>query len=601
MALMLTLFAPAIVFAGEAELAQYEREQLDEGARAMPVLAKLAFREATAAMGQGDRERAEQLLHKALDYYPNYPDPYYTLVRIKVLQLDPEAAIYLVDALLASWRHFPTQSLLAINVAATLLYVLIFVSMITCVAFAFRYLPFAAHQLSEMLHRRFRAVAPGFSAYLLLLAPLALVPGVITALAYLTLACWVYMQRRERTLMLVLLGSFIAMGLGRSYLMPLSVVGDPSSLTSLTARANESAGDSHLIKAIESTDVPALESEKHNACGLLYYRGEFYADAAKQFRDAIAASPEDPAGYINLANVHFVEGRYEKALQGYRKAEGIEPMDPVCQHDLAQAYIKTLLMKEASQALTLASDLGIDKVKASYGKGTLKGVTVLPKTFSNRDLWRMAWVEGQTMKGNLLDELVKPFTGSPMRPSAWILLGALVIAVLLSRIVPQSRLTFQCSNCGNLTCESCCREANHQNLCSVCAGAITDISSEKVIGALLRQKRQAAIVKRGRASRITTRLLPGIRDVMFGRVWRASKLSALFSVSMIFLVTRGLVVGDTMRIIPGAPLWQVILPAFGVLLAFIMSATSKPKYDFRTRRLGRGKRIEKSGPVEKAA
>ena len=55
-------------------------------------------------------------------------------------------------------------------------------------------------------------------------------------------------------------------------------------------------------------------------------------------------SPNGSMGYVNLGNVYFIQGQYEKALEGYRKAESIDPEDPVCQYNLAQAFIKTLLI-----------------------------------------------------------------------------------------------------------------------------------------------------------------------------------------------------------------------------------------------------------------
>jgi hypothetical protein len=207
------------------------------------------------------------------------------------------------------------------------------------------------------------------------------------------------------------------------------------------------------------------------------------------------------------------------------------------------------------------------------------------------------------MKNSLLDEMLLPFTGYTARTSAWILLGALLVAIALSRMIKTSKLTFQCSNCGSLTCEKCCEEARDMNLCNTCMSAIADITSEKVIGALLRQKRQSAIVRRGRASRVTTRVLPGIRDIMNGRVWRAFKLSSLFSVSLILLISRGLVIADTTRIVPATPLWQMILPAFGIVLSYILSSMSKPRYDFRKRRTGMGKKTgteAQAGPAKPA-
>ena len=567
-----------------ANIARYRSARVSAGAKTLPVLARLSYKAALAELHDGEVEAAEKQLLAATEYDPQYADPYFTLAQLKFRQFDPEGAILLMQAFIALSNDFSMQSLFLLNAIVAVPYILILVTLIVCLALAIKYLPFAAHRLTELLKTRFHAVLPNFSGYLLLLLPLVIIPGTVTALSYLTVVCWLFMYRRERFLMLVLFAPFIFIGIFGSYLRPVTMVADPTSMTSLIARANVADGDSRLIKAIERTPATGLESEKNMTLGLLHQRRGQYSTASDYFFRAISLAPDDAMGYINLGNVYFLQRDYEKALEGYRKAEGIGPLDAICQHGLAQAYIKTLLMKEASKSLQLAASLGLEKVKSSYATATIDSVRVFPKTFSNARLWQLAIVEGSSSSKDILDELLLPFTRFPREVSAWILLAALMVAFILAATIDPSKLTFQCSNCGRLTCKNCCNTEREMHLCQECAHVVEGVTSEKVTDALLRQKRQHVVVNRRRLSRFVTTLLPGMRDISFGRITRGFYLAALFSFGVVHVLTKGFIVKDTASFVTDVPLWKMIIPVAAIVLSYMMSVFSKPQYSFRAYR-----------------
>lgn len=594
-AVLLALTAADALASESENIARYRRQELRAGAKTLPVLSRLAYRDAIASLGSGNMELAEKQLLESLDYDPQFVDPYFTLAQVKLRQIDPDAAIYFVQAFVTIAKSFRTQSLLIINLFVAIPYVLILVCLIVSVAMTGKYLPFAAHRLKELLQKRFHAALPGVSTNLMLLLPVLLLPGFVVAIAYLTLICWLFMYRRERFLMSMLFLPFIAFGVFGSFLRPLTPLSDPKSLTSLVAYANESAGDPRLIQAIDRAEVEGLEAQKNTALGLLYHRSGQYSDAADYFFRAISLQPKSGRDYINLGNVYFRQGLYEKALEGYRKAEDIEPMDPVGQYALAQAYIETMLMKEASQSLQLASALGLERVKSSYAKGALLDVPVLPKTLSNAELWRMAYVESRHVQGDILNDLLWSFSRSPREASGWFLLATLIAAMILSAVVDPSKLTFQCSNCGKLTCESCCNTDREMYLCRECAGTIEGVTSEKVSEALLRQKRQAVVVSRRKSSRFVTTLFPGMRDISYGRISRGFLLATLFSLGVVEVFSRGFIIKDDLSLIGTVPLWKTITPVAAIVLAYLMSFFTKPQYSFRAYRPKKSRIKEISG------
>jgi len=567
--------------AGSENLAQYEEIKLATGAKTLPVLARLAGRDASILLRTGDLEGAEKKLQQALAYDPLYIKAHLWLSFVKLRQLDPEAAVYLIEAVSAIGQSFRAQTFLLLNVVLAIPYVLVLVSLIVCMAFGIKYLPFAAHRVREFLQARLRAALPGLAAYLILLLPLILLPGAVPLLAYLTVVCWLFMYRRERFLLATLLVPFILFGFMGSLLRPLAPLSDTKSLTSLIATANDASGESRLISAIDSAPASGLEAEKNISLGLLYQRAGVYTSASDHYYKAISLKPDDTKGYINLGNMYFLQGIYDKALEGYRKAESIDAADPVTQHALAQAYIKTLLMKEASKSLQASSALGLEDVESSYATAALEEIAVFPKTFSSAGLWKMAVVEGQSADRDPIgDALYSLMRVSPLA-GAWILLCALAIALVLGMVVDPSKLTFQCSNCGKLTCQKCCNTDRETVLCQECASTVSGVTSEKVTEALLRQKRQLVIVNRRRASRFITILLPGMRDISYGEVSRGFRSAVVFSIGVVYLAARGLLVHDDMSFPTGSSPWYLVLPAALIVLSYGWSMFSKPQYNFK--------------------
>jgi hypothetical protein len=345
-----------------------------------------------------------------------------------------------------------------------------------------------------------------------------------------------------------------------------------------------SAGDPTLIKTVEQVSIPALAAEKHNVLGLLHHRQENFDTAASHFLRAIEQKPNDIMAYINLGNVYYSQGMYEKALEGYRKAAQIDGTDAVGQYNLAQAYIKTLLMAESSKALKTASANGIDNIKRSYAASARPFAQVYPKTFSNTDLWLMSRVESETHNEDFLTQMLYPLTRMSARASAWLLLGAFVLAMFLARVFKNKNLTFQCSNCGELTCDNCCENTGNMYLCESCAGVIEGVSSDKVIEALLRQRRQGVLVRRRKGIRVLTVWLPGMRDLYYGRIMRGVLITLTFAFSLIQLWSKGFIVKDWNSLAPSGGMWKWVVPAAGIVLMYALSIFSKRYLEVRNYR-----------------
>jgi Flp pilus assembly protein TadD len=548
------------------------------GAQTYPLTAQLSHRQALQALEAGDTEKAERLLTKALEMDPSYAGPYFTLTWVKARQFSSDTFYYLSKALITVATNFHYQRLLVLNSILFLFYFAAVLASVFCLAFTIKYLPFVGHKLKETLVKRFNIALPRLSTYLLLLIPFALLPGFVTGIAVLIVFSWGFMLKREKLLMVVMVLPFLIIGFFSGPINQFAPAADPTSLSSRIAAANQAYGDPRLIAEIESIPAGALKTEKNLALGLLHLKAENFMPAASHLLEAIAHDPENPMAYVNLGNVYYLQGEYNKALEGYRKAVALDTTDAICQYNLAQGYIKTLLLAESSLALRSASASGIEKVKQSYAPIALNNFPVYPKPFSTGELWRITAIESDTYQGGGLDNVLTPLTRFPARLSAWILLGALALAMLIFRFIDQRRLTFQCTNCGELTCNDCCSEDRGGYYCRGCSEAIDGVFSEKVIDALLRQRRQAVIVKRRKSIRFITSLIPGVRDLYYGRILRGVSNAALFSLALVFLWTRGSLIENWMSLFTAVPMWKVIAGLAAIFFSYLFSLFGKSTY-----------------------
>lgn len=566
----------------------------------LPLAAQLHYQAALSQAEAGDVDQAILHLHESIKLDPHYPDAYFTLAKLGFRRFDTDALYHLVMGCQAVLKNFAVQSLLVLNASLFAALLLVMLTVAVCFSFAIRYLPFLAHRIAEILKNRFNAALPRLTAYTVILTPFILFPGIVTGVCLIVLMTWYFMRWREQLVLVSLMTPLLLLGALSPQVKQLNPLADPMSFTHLASIASTSAGDTRLLAAIRGSRAPSLEADKHVALGLLTLRQEEFDRAASHFLRAIEIRPSSVEGYINLGNVYYLEGLYEKALEGYRKAAQIDDGDAVGQYNLAQAYIKTLMLAESSTALRKASACGVDDVKQSYADIALRQVQVYPKTFSNPALWRIARTESEAYAQAFLNHVLRPVTGTPGNSGAWLLAGVFLTVLILSRLFKNHHLSFQCSNCGEITCNDCCHDPGNMILCAPCADTIAGVSSDKVVEALLRQRRQAVIVKRRKAVRFVTMWIPGVRDIFYGRLTRGIALSIVFSLSLILLWSKGFIVKDWNSLVVSVPLWKWVLPATGVAVTYAVSLLSKHYREVRSYRIAAGRQANVD-ETEKAA
>ncbi len=567
-------------------LVRYQDDQLRAGAVTLPVAAQVQYRQAIAQLARGERETAEKSLRAALSLAPRYSDAYFTLARLHAKRFSPDAVYYMVEGVAVQLRSFDGQRVLLLNAIVGLTLVLLSASAIVWIALAVRYFPFIAHRIAESARNKFNATGGRVAAALLLLAPFALLPGYTSAAALILVLTWPFMHKRERVLSMVMAGLFAAYTGLAPVIDRITVIADPVSLTNLIARANESAADDALAKAITEAPVrdPEIEDDRYTALGMLAMRGGDAETAAANFLRAITHNKQSAIAYVNLGNVYYQNEQYTKALEGYRKAEEVDSTDAIGQYNLAQAYIKTLLMGESSRALARASKMGLQDARDAIAEPSRARMAVYQKTYSSGQLWRIALVEGRYQNPALLSHMLETVTGHPTPVSAGIMLAAMVLAVIVSQTLKSRKLAFQCANCGDLTCEGCCSDELGSVICHACAAAVEGVSSDRVLEALLRQRRQSVIVRRRKSIRWATVWLPGLRHVFYGRFVTGFVVASLFAAGALALWTRGNVFPAWDSVEFRVPLWKWIVPGLGIVVAYLVALMSRQLFEARNTR-----------------
>jgi len=579
------VWTPTAVASPE-DVARHVDHQLRAGAVSLPLDAELEYAYALASISKGDLEGARKHLQSSIALAPHFTDSYFTLARIEARRLSPDAIFWFVQGVVISMRSFEAQSLFVANASLAIVFIFLIASGILWLTLALRYFPFLAHRLAEWLKNSFNAAAPRGCAYLILLTPFVLFPRYPAAVALVLVGVWPFMQRRERIVAFVNAGLLAALLWFAPAIDRYSPVADPGSLTSLIAQANESAADPTLAALIARTPPRGLDSEKETALGLLAMRAGEKEAAVGHFLAAIERNKDASIAYVNLGNVYYLNGDFDKALEGYRKAEQVDPTDAVGQYNLAQAYIKTLLMAESSQALNRASQSGFEPIRDSFADRARATWSIYPRIYGAAEFWQMAAVEGSRENSHVMSAALGTATGLPTRPGFIIVAAGLFIALVATTLIKKHRLAFQCSNCGELTCNSCCNGEHNVIICNACSKVVTGVTSDKVLEALLRQRRQSVIVKRRKSIKWITVWIPGVRHLYYGRVVGGMVVACLFAGCVVSFVAGGYILPRWHSLDYATPLWQWILPGAGILLSYAVAVLARQLYEMRSMRGG---------------
>ncbi len=109
------------------------------------------------------------------------------------------------------------------------------------------------------------------------------------------------------------------------------------------------------------------DSETCLQLGIAYAKYGVLDEAMAMFEASLENAPDNAAAFNNIGNIRFVEGKYDKAVEAYKKAASLDPGDPLVLVNLARALIKTGQKAEAKKTFDKACSIYPDIVKDYRG------------------------------------------------------------------------------------------------------------------------------------------------------------------------------------------------------------------------------------------
>jgi len=555
---------------GNERLKAYCRDEFEWGASSLPVVSKILHREALEDLAGGRRDAAVEKLRLAADLSGDFAPPLFTLARVELLSGDPDFLMHLGEGLRRSFTGFPGAAIAALNWSALAVLALSGALFILLAALLARHWPFIEHTIVESCSRRFRALPAKWILPLAAISFALLRLGIGVSIAVLIAVLWVYLAKRERFAVLSLAAVLSAASIMAPASNRLAPAVDPGSASRLLSLVNDRSVNARRLEEIRAVDAHRYRAERDFAVGTMMYRLGLHEEARALLLDAVTVNPSFAPAFINLGNVYFTQGDYDRALAGYRSAVELDSTSAVAHYNIGQAYIKKMLFAQSSSWLERASTLGIETYRAAHPGLEMRSAVVYEQGLPPKDLWRIAAAEGRERDRVILSEMLQPFLLVPFH-LLWALLAAAFAAALAADLkLPKERRAGRCDNCGLPTCPAC-REIIHDvALCRECSAAVRDISSVKVMEVLLRTRRQKVAGSGGRARRFFAALLPGMTHVHGGRTFSGFLLAFAGAAAAGTLYWRGFYFKDPLLANVVEPVWETILPA--AILAAVWAA-----------------------------
>ncbi|MGD1048967.1 MAG: tetratricopeptide repeat protein [Candidatus Krumholzibacteriaceae bacterium] len=556
-------------------LKAYTEGELESGAPSIPVTSRILYRDALQLLGDGEKEKAIQELQLAADLTGDYAAPLFTLARVELFSANPDFVPHFIEGLGRTVGSYPSQAVLAANAAGVIVLALIVALLSTLVALLVKYRTFIDHKLTEVSAGRL--VFPptkwiiGFISIALLLLRL----GFALYIAILVVVLWVFMSRREKGTVVALLVVLSAASFSARYSNYLAPAIDPQSVVSRLALVNQRGVSEDCVARIRAITGDRFRAQKDFALGTMMYRFGIYDEAQKHLLASVSARPDYAAAFLNLGDVYFMQGDYDKALAGYQSALQLDSTSAIANYNIGQTYIKKMLFAQSGDWLEHATVLGIDAFRSAHPAIALRNPPVYEAGFTTSELWSIAIAESAGRPGVLMSEMLRPYLLFPFG-WLWVLFTvSLAAAMILARKLPEAWLVGQCANCGKPTCAACADTRTGIRLCRECGDVIRGLSSVKVMEALLRTRRLKVTSLKQKQRVWKTRLFPGVSSTYQGRIFSGVSLSCLAAGAVTLLAWRGAYFKDPRSTSNAEAVWSMLPPLAVLVASYLLSSRAK--------------------------
>lgn len=568
-----------------SRLKEFSERELAKGAPTLNITSRALYRQAITLLELDKEEIAREKLLLASRLSGDYPDPLFTLARLELINGNPDFLFHFLRALSRSTGNFQASCQLAANSSILIIGSLVGTLLTILVIFLWKYWPFINHWIEERYPAQCTFPPVKWIGFLSMVVLLILRPGLVIYISILTIVLWTFMNSKEKATVITLM---VLLAVGSAFSKKANTfiaVLDPGSVTHKLSLINKRGADSELINSIASIENPAFRAERDYALGTLMYRRCRINEAKQYFLDSVSERKDFAPAFINLGNVYFEQGDYDKAIAGYQNAIALDSMNVIAYYNIGQAYIKKMLFSESSAALEKANNLGLDNFREIYSTTKIRDLTIYEGGLRKSDLWSIALREAEMVKVSLLDMAMRPLLLVPLKWLWLVLVTTVVSSILIGKNVPKEWWIFRCDNCGRATCHKCSEREEGISLCPDCAGVIEGLTSIKVMEALLRHKRQKIIKNREKKSLLKKIIYPLGAYIFAGRVLAGSIVIMINVSALLLLIWKGSYFVNFRTLPVSTPIWKYIVPSLIMGFSYLVAYGVKPPEPARNYRI----------------
>ena len=424
-----------------------------------------------AYLEDGQHEDARSYFEIASELSPNLPTAYWGLASAA----EREGGIGFLAAMvhrgrarLAAVRSERNGAYAVWNLAFLLFVALSIVVFVGALLMLYRYGVLFYHDLEERLGDRLEGKGVFAATLGLLFLPLILTMGIGWLAPYWLVLTFAYQNIRERiTTGLVLVLMLAVAPFVELYAIWSRTVSNPVYQAALSSVTGSFDVDDVSVLYEAARQHPA-DRELQFLLAAQYKNLGDYELAAAQYREILAAFPNDLEAKINLGNIYFAQRDWDGALVQYNEALQSDSQSAMALYNKSLAHAENFQFAEREDARARADSVDAAAVSAHEKRtGSYRVVAdhklddqqILAKFYGISDGMREVPVATFVDESLLRGWGFRFIVGS-------ILLG--VVAVALELVLRERRLTQRCWKCGSAFCGRCQIGTGRKGLCTQC-------------------------------------------------------------------------------------------------------------------------------------
>ena len=494
------------------ELNQWLEQKATLQLVSMPSEARLSYRRGQLAWKSGEVAKAVSLMRGAAELDPHFAAPHLAL-GWWFLTREPSQALMSWSSLL---HRFKDDFSLQLEMAGNAIFFGVHAVFFGFLGAALILLGLHQHELRHLWRERLGVVLAPRSAVIwswaFLLMPWLLGLGLTLPTLMMLAMLWPVIRIRERLIFLTLavmvgVAPLSGMVLGRLAL-PLRADGAPFYGVAALNNRDYSAEEHERVArlAAEHPESPYL----HFGLGWLARRAGDQAGAEAAYRRTLELWPANSEALNNLGNLLAMQGRFDEALESFRRAAEASPGNAAAHFNASQVHTRLFDYRAASDAVARASALDFEMVRSYQTRSGESGDLPLIDQ----------WIDARRSWTTLLQARQTDVT--PLLPAAWrrlietsgwhamTAMGLTLIGLGLGLWWQQKMPMRSCSNCARPVCRRCAQRLREVALCPECSVIAARAESGEFGRVLLHQQRRRIERSRTLVRTAGAALVPGL-------------------------------------------------------------------------------------------